>query len=61
VLPNGDEYEGNYDMGVWKGKFRVKKADGTVFRGDIDNDIITGDGEMTFPNKNKYDGAWANN
>jgi len=39
-MSNGDVYDGTYKHGMKNGQFKVTFADGSVFRGDFEDDQI---------------------
>ncbi|XP_037976670.2 radial spoke head 10 homolog B isoform X2 [Plutella xylostella] len=58
---NGNSYEGPVYMKRMHGNGRFQWADGTIYMGNFENNVITGLGKIQFKDETWYEGEWADN
>ena len=55
---NGDKYQGKYSKGSRYGQGVLQYKDGSAYRGDWANDMISGKGTLEFSNGDRYEGEF---
>lgn len=59
ILPEGDEYEGQFKDGIFHGKGQyIDGKTGITFRGLFKDGLKEGKGLELYENGNKFDGSW---
>lgn len=59
VYPNCDEYQGEFEVGVPRGKGEfISFAQGSRYVGDLVNGKFQGEGTLTFLNNDRYEGSF---
>eukprot|EP00698_Gefionella_okellyi_P006608 TRINITY_DN15931_c0_g1_i1.p1 TRINITY_DN15931_c0_g1~~TRINITY_DN15931_c0_g1_i1.p1 ORF type:complete len:332 (-),score=59.72 TRINITY_DN15931_c0_g1_i1:14-937(-) len=60
ILPNGDQYDGQYATGLRHGTGKYTFIKGGVYEGDYLNNKRQGSGSMIYKDGSRYDGEWRN-
>ncbi|CAB1432988.1 unnamed protein product [Pleuronectes platessa] len=61
ILPNGDNYQGQYEFGKRCGKGTYRFQKGARYEGDYKNNLKHGEGIFYYPDGSKYEGSWVEN
>uniref|UniRef100_A0A8D2ZM73 Radial spoke head 1-like n=1 Tax=Scophthalmus maximus TaxID=52904 RepID=A0A8D2ZM73_SCOMX len=58
VLPNGDNYQGQYECGKRHGQGTYRFKNGARYVGDYSQNMKHGQGTFYYPDGSKYEGSW---
>ncbi|XP_062270141.1 radial spoke head 1 homolog [Platichthys flesus] len=61
ILPNGDNYQGQYEFGKRCGKGTYRFQKGARYEGNYKNNLKHGEGIFYYPDGSKYEGSWVEN